>query len=688
MVTARSAAVGAIAAALAFGGETPVGAALRDWSKALAEVADITSLSSSPDGRYVLFRVDRGDASANTYRLHWQLLDTRTGAVHDIGSGGRPVYDTPGFLRTEQPIWSPDGRAAFLRVLDEAGRIGIWRVVPGSRSLEPLLIHGANPEKLRLAENGQALAYETGPSREEVEQAEQAEYHAGVRIGETVDLGQALVRGGSVDGRLATQRMVGHWYVRAPLLWQAPRQQHRYSFATGRSVPVGDPVPVPDFVPPALSAVARAERGSEIADAQWSAGKGSLEVRSGTRRLRCTHRLCRTLRVGWLHWRPGSRDLLIGFQDRLLQQTVARWSPQSGRLQVLATSEGILSGGRTGRDPCSASRNALFCVEAAAARPPRLVRIDLASGRLSPLYDPNPGWRTAYRPQVVPLKVDLPSGEFATGWLLAPAGAGKNAPLFVNYYRCDGFLRGGEGDEWPLPSLLEAGFAVACLNGVPQAGAQDGLRSYKTGQAVVRSLIRRLAADGTIDPGRVGMGGFSFGSEIAMWIAAETDLLKAVSIASAQLEPSNYWYTALLGTKAKGLLKAVWGLGPPDESAEAWRRMTPARHVRAGWPAVLLQLPEQEARLVPELVVRLREAGVPLELYGFPDEDHIKVQPVHRLAVYRRNADWLRYWLQDFKDPDSGKAAQYRRWDAMRESRAGGSAAAPPAQSAEGTLKP
>ena len=56
-----------------------------------------------------------------------------------------------------------------------------------------------------------------------------------------------------------------------------------------------------------------------------------------------------------------------------------------------------------------------------------------------------------------------------------------------------------------------------------------------------------------------------------------------------------------------------------------------------------------------------------MELHVFPDEAHIKVQPRHRLAVYRRNLDWFRFWLQGHVDPDPAKAEQYRRWRVMAE---------------------
>src|SRR3546814_20991989 len=43
----------------------------------------------------------------------------------------------------------------------------------------------------------------------------------------------------------------------------------------------------------------------------------------------------------------------------------------------------------------------------------------------------------------------------------------------------------------------------------------------------------------------------------------------------------------------------------------------------------------------------LRQIGTPSDLYIFPNEDHIKSQPAHRLAIYRRNLAWFNFWLKD-----------------------------------------
>ena len=259
-------------------------------------------------------------------------------------------------------------------------------------------------------------------------------------------------------------------------------------------------------------------------------------------------------------------------------------------------------------------------------------------------------------------------GRLAAGVLLTGSGAPpRHAPLYVNYYHCDGFLRGGTGDEWPVTELLEAGFAIACINTIPLAGPQDAVENYRTGLEAVRALIDRLAAEGLVDRLRVAMGGLSFGSEVALWTAMNSRLLAALSIASTQFEPVRYWLDSMPGSDRARVVRSVWGLGRPDETPSRWKLVSPALNAARIQVPILFQLPEQEARMIPELYARLHLSGVPVELYAFPDEAHLKVQPRHRLAVYERNLDWFRYWLQGFSDPDPMKAEQYRRWDLLRE---------------------
>ncbi|HEY1142824.1 MAG TPA: Atxe2 family lasso peptide isopeptidase, partial [Sphingomicrobium sp.] len=637
-------------------------------NRELVEVTDIDSLGVSPDGRFAVFRTVRADVGRNSYALRWHSVDLADGTVRDIGSGGDPIYLDPGSVEPEAPVWAEGGRRIIFRALLD-GAVGLWQAdVIGERTA-PLLVRDADIESYSAADGGRSILYKVGPSRDEISRAETQEYDSGILVDSSVDLSQNLFRGGSINGRMSTQRLVGYWFIRDGLLWRAPRQQRRLELSTGADTPIGSPeapppVTLPSEPPPVQ---ARSEHG-DLATAAWDGVKGSLTatLSSGAKRA-CADPLCQSAHISAFVWRPASRDVLVTFTDRERRQSLYLWRTEKNELHKLTSADGLLSGGRRSMFPCAVSAEAAFCVASSPASPPRFERIDLETGERTALFDPNMTMRSVYYPTVRYLRWNFAPGRDAAGVLLQGSPtASRAAPLYLNYYLCEGFLRGGEGDEWPIPELLDAGFAVACINSVPSSGPQDAIADDRIALDAVSALIAKLSAEGIVDRSKVAMGGLSHGSEIAMWIAGHSRLLAALSISSGQFEPGNYWTGAVPGSDQPDILRKVWGLGAPDETPGRWRLVSPALSAGQIRSPILFQLPEQEARRIPELYARLARSGTPTELYAYPDEAHIKVQPRHRLAVYDRNRDWFRYWLQDYRDPDPAKAQQYERWALLR----------------------
>src|SRR3546814_16475880 len=80
---------------------------------------------------------------------------------------------------------------------------------------------------------------------------------------------------------------------------------------------------------------------------------------------------------------------------------------------------------------------------------------------------------------------------------------------------------------------------------------------------------------------------------------------------------------------------------------------------------MLMQVPEQEfIQTLDYAVPLMREQRA--DVYVFPNEPHIKFQPRHKLAIYERNLDWFRFWLQGFEDNDPRNAEKYAHCRAMR----------------------
>ncbi|HYJ52557.1 MAG TPA: Atxe2 family lasso peptide isopeptidase [Allosphingosinicella sp.] len=632
----------------------------------ILEAADISGLAASPDGRHVAFRVDRASIARNSYDLAWQVADLETGAIRAVADGGEPIIADPGLLAAETPIWSPDGRWFYYRAL-RSGAVQIWRAAADGSGSAPVTAERGDVLSIERSADGRGIAYRVGPPSEEIEAAERAEYEAGILVDAHVELAQNVYRGAIINGRHTTQRLTGSWFARGGVLWSRPPLLRTIEFRTLVASDAGEAdlaaAPAIAGAQAAPDSIARSVSGG-IATARWTGNESLVEARrpGAGAPLSCLVAACRTARVAWLAWAPDGERVLFASSDAAHVQSLHVWDLRANEVRPLARSEGLLNGGRSESAPCAAAPSGAICVASGSASPPRLERVDLRTGARRPLYDPNEALRARHWPQAERLEWRSDEGRSFTGIVFLPEGAPRAAPLFINYYRCDGFFRGGVGDEWPFAAFASAGIAAACVNATPMSGPQDGVGQYRAAQGGVEALVALLAQRGLVDRARIGIGGLSFGSEVTMWMAVHSGLVAAASIASPQLEASSYWLNGVRGRDHHDLLRRVWGLGAPDETPERWRLLSPALNVERIHAPLLMQLPEQESRYAAELYARLSNSSTPVELYVFPDEAHIKAQPRHRLAAYRRNLDWFRFWLSGEESGDPRDVEQYRRW--------------------------
>jgi len=615
-------------------------------SREIAETADISGITASPDGQWIAYRIERPSTLTNRIDVDWYIIGADGKSVpRPLGRTGTAFWNDAGVVEPGEAKWTPDSKAVVIRALVD-GRIALWTSPLDGSGFRFFAGGDGDIEAFAFDKDGSLVTRE-GPSRDLIARTEESERESGILVDGRTDLAQPLFRGALINGRPASQRFSGDWFDRAPLLTFAPRTiavrtpsgERRAAEERERALLASRPEPVrplPGDLAPGLGAAVEA--------------LGVCKTRTG-----CVAPL---RRLSW--WAPlAEGDAAIAIQDSDFRQSLYRWSKRASRLSKLAVSDGLLSGDERYFAPCTAAADAIFCVEAAAALPPRLVRID-GKGRRQIIDSPNPNPdRDGLLVETIAWQV---SGSRASGVLIRPKIPGR-LPLFITYYTCAGFLRGGTGNEWPLRALAAHGIAALCINAVSGDTTKDA--RYRRALAAVESATKLLSDRGIVDANRVGMGGLSFGSEVTMWTAMNSDLLKAVSIASVQMEPAYYWFNARPGreTFAENVRK-TWGAGSPDETPELWKSLSPALRIDRIRAPILMQFPEQEARLSIELVSRLATARMG-ETHIFPYAPHIKVEPRQKLAAYERNLDWFRFWLKGETDPDLAKAEQYQRWSKL-----------------------
>ncbi|WP_202839140.1 Atxe2 family lasso peptide isopeptidase [Luteimonas saliphila] len=655
--------------------------------RALVEVVDFNQPVLSPDGRSVAFRLEHASVERNSYDTAWyvQNMDGAT-PPRRVGEGGFLLRDSAGNALPTPVAWSPDGQWIYYRALHE-GKVSIWRAAADGSGTEAVTNDSADVRAFYLSDDGTTLSYSVGATREEVVAAELSEYDHGIRIDETVPVGQGLFRSSRVDGRWATQRFNGLWFQRVPLLADTPDRWKTIDLLSmvtrdlassdvpfrpmaASDLPDGLPEPWKLASEPGGDRIALLERLDRKPSLHPVAQLSMLPSIRSHRMVKCDADPCTNEQITSIAWRRDSDDVLFTVTQPELghAQSIFRWNVQTGLVHAVAHSRGYIAGGeRYAPSACGVSSIALACVVAEADLPPRLERIDIETGKRQVLYDPNAGLAADIAnsaPARLLSWVDARGRMFTGQYFAARRSNADPAPLFVTYYSCPGFLRGGVGDEWPLASLAIHGISALCINQSTEY-ATDAVERYGQGLSAVESVIDHLASKGEIDRAKVGVGGLSFGGEVALWVAVESRLISAASVSSPAISPLYYLLGSLKGQPFFDELHATWQLGSMEETPDRWQTISPSFNLNKVTAPTLFQLPEQEYMHALDYtipLIRQRRADV----YVFPNEPHIKFQPKHKLAAYERNLDWFRFWLQGFEDNDPRKADQYRHWLVMR----------------------
>lgn len=650
---AALAAAGSVAAAgsLAAAAEPPrAPVAARD----LVEVAEIGAPTLSPDGKRVAYRVSRPDIERNAVMLQWYVSEIDGEGETLVGSGGDARFEGSGGLAEQYPIWDADSRGLrFIARNDGAAAIWHWRE---GGPLRREVVDEADILAFEVSEDGKVLRYTVGATRAAIAEAERRAYEAGVLVDHRLDIMQPVAGGTIEDGKRIMQQLPTEWFERERLLWDAPRRQKIHPLT---------PAPLVSgmrfgHLEPSQGRRVIDEKG-RVAEIVGKKEEQSVQVSARTGPItECPLAICRSSKLAALAWQPGGDALLLFERAGSGRERVWLWRVGRTDVRLIATTDG---GQRASYRPprCVAARSKLVCAESGPVSPPRLVAIDLASGPRHILADPN----AALRARIVATAVPIDRIANVSALLLRPAHISGRVPVVVQYYHCAGFLKGGVGDEIPMLPLVEHGIAVLCID---RAGGSKGAMdaAYDLALDDIGQLLDHLDRAGIIDPARVGIGGLSFGSEIALWAIRKSNRFAAATSSSGQISEIYYWANALPGRGFADMLRSYWQLGDPDEDKDRWRALAPEADVGAINTPLLMQLPESEARYVIKFHTRMKSAGKAAELFVFADEPHIKTQPVHKLAVYARNLDWYRFWLKGEEDPDPAKREQYARWRQLR----------------------
>lgn len=280
----------------------------------------------------------------------------------------------------------------------------------------------------------------------------------------------------------------------------------------------------------------------------------------------------------------------------------------------------------------------------------------LDDGQLRILTDFSAALRTQ-ADLVVPqeLTFDAPDGYPVHGWLVRPAGKGPH-PVLLN-------IHGGPFSQFTVALFDEAqvyvaaGYAVLMCNPRGSAGygrdhglAIRGRFGTDDMRDVLAFLDGALARFPTLDAGRLGIMGGSYGGYLTAWTIAHHHRFEAAIVERGFLDPVSFEGSADIG----------WYFGREylGDSVEALAAQSPLGHVARVRTPTLVIHSEDDLRCPLEQGQRyytaLKRQGTEARLLIFPGEDHElsrSGRPRHRRQRFEHILRWWARYLPTASNP-------------------------------------
>jgi len=669
----RLASVLFIIAASLFGPAASAADAARQITIAdLAGLRDIDGLAVSPNGEMAIVQIRTAHPATNRYHQSWVVVEIADGSTVSTFPAGAPILPSRrgrinGAMRTPAPVWSADSQWVFYLRRDSAGA-QVWRARANGADNTQITNNPGSVTSAYLSQDGSRILFATELSDEQLRGRLETEGLSGFLY----------------DGRYFPN------YSATPILWEEniwvvdaagggerrASNSERDEFSALRAAiddegPLGRPAtraadgrrawfePLHEHLqgglaPVALVAQAHGDSAPVVCVADECIGEMFDDVWFGN----------------------DGEVLFVRRESRSLEyRALYAWQPTSGRVRRVLRTRDVFTSFQW---ECGPSRYGLVCLYEQPNYPRRLVAIDATSGAVETILDPNPDFAEFDLGQP-PTFVDIqtPTGVSAWGYLVMPPGRTPREPLpvIVVTYRCAGFLRGGVGDEYPIYAFAAEGFAVFCfdaptldmdrLASMSWPDYQNWLRGpgdpeKRRTQEALNAALCDLDARGIIDPRRIGLTGLSFGAETVTYALFNIPRLGAAIASGTEVGPAS---TYLYGPSGRRVL-IPWGLDTP--TSERWDHLSITRNVESVSAPLLLHIADRELGSALPVFTALDRADRAVEMFVFPDEFHTKWQPAHRLSIYRRNVDWMNFWLRGRRREEPGLSPQYERWEALR----------------------
>jgi dipeptidyl aminopeptidase/acylaminoacyl peptidase len=630
----------------------------------LIEIRDLHGLQISPDGQRIAFIVSQSDLQSNTYRTALFVIQTNGTNLTNLGTAGPAHLDSIHQWLPDPPQWSADSKSVYYRYKPEGGIWGIWRwSIDGNMPAQ--ITHVGNPVSSFSLTPGRSALWLTLDVPDDSSKRQEL----GILYDGTLTAWQGI---SITEERLRSEHHDEHW--RHDLRDGSERKATAEELKTGV---VDDQ--------PHLALNGEVLRQKISPDGKYLAYQTYVDdpihskfsrypifirsTRDDSKGIEVSPSDYRTLGQYW--WAHKGRVLYyVERNNGELPRLMMVENDGKSRGQVLASEDFMdqFSFDDAGQYAALSRQNSVV--------PPQVAIASLATKAVAVLLDLNPELKSLEFSPARRIEFSTKSGEHFHGHLVLPFAyePGKRYPLIITGYSDVGeFLRGGTGDEYPIQLFARQGFVVLNFsvshNGLSIAPG-DFDRAILRLQAPLdgmRAAISYLDSQGIIDRSKVGITGLSHGAEVLCYAISHSDLFKA-AIASGP--PGDEPYFFYMAGKTWQEVFSSWGLTgwPEGPASERWHKISATLNSDHIHTPLLINAADSEYLVSLALVTSLEQLHKPVEMFVYPNESHIKNQPLHRREIYERNVDWFNFWLKDQEDSAGPKTDQYGRWEKLRTS--------------------
>ncbi len=282
-----------------------------------------------------------------------------------------------------------------------------------------------------------------------------------------------------------------------------------------------------------------------------------------------------------------------------------------------------------------------------------LFSLDLASGEVQRILDPNERWYDRVQlvePRAFAVEVE---GRAIEGWVYLPEDhtAGHALPTVLSIHGGPEWMYGG----YFLPEfhvLPTFGYAVLAVNPTGSTGYgrefMEDIRGDWTGRPAreLMAVVDHAVAEGWSDPDLLAVMGGSFGGHLAAALTTQTDRFRAAAVDRMYPQTEAFWGA----TDEKWFPEWEFGGRPFDpEAREIYARNNPFHQVAKVTTPTLISHGLRDYRCPPDGSVAwfsaLQSLGVPSRLLRFQQEAHGIRGWTNQVYYLEQLLAWFERWV-------------------------------------------